>query len=692
MRSRAPKGNPTLPMFVPDSTWKAPRLSSLPSWKGAKRVALDTEFADKDLRRLGIGARRGAKICGYSFAIEGHENGRGYYVPLRHVGGDNVEDPGQALAYLRDNLGGFEGELAVANGNVDLDLLFYEGIKPDYNKCIVRDVQILAPLIWELHFSYSLNNILLREGFNPKDETLLLEALRTYGGPDAGKEIIHVLPARFVGPYGEWDAACLLPLLRALEAKAGHLTQVWDLESRLLPVLLKIRQRGVLIDQPKLDMIDDWSLKEEKKTLDEIRILTGRSVAVGDCMKAEVMASVLESCGVVVGKTPTGMPSVTTASLAAIQGHPIGKLIRYTRQVFKLRSTFVDSIRRHMTAGNRIHGTMKQIVGSNDKNERSGAAFGRISHSSPNLAQQPSSGPFASLWRSIYIPEPGAEWGVCDLSQQEPRWVTHFAEANGCRGAFEAAEAYRTNPRTDNHDLTAKMTGLDRKYAKAVFLALCYGEGGAKLCRHQLKLPTRWRVTVEHNQPAYFATQEEAVAWRKQQRGRARVLEVAGEEGQKILTTFNERMPFVRALSDLCMKKAEETGMLRLLAGRVLHFPLARDGSYDYTYKAGNKIIQGNSGIQVKLAMLRIDSEMPDTWIQMQRHDDLAGSFSSRKEAKDVAKIMTTVVKARVPFRCDVEMGTSDGDIHQLCAEDTCYEHALKDPLGKYWCGKHSNA
>jgi DNA polymerase I-like protein with 3'-5' exonuclease and polymerase domains len=237
--------------------------------------------------------------------------------------------------------------------------------------------------------------------------------------------------------------------------------------------------------------------------------------------------------------------------------------------------------------------------------------------------------------------------------------------------------------------LTAKLTGLERKYAKAVFLALCYGEGGAKLCRHQLKIPTRWRVTFADSQPVYFETEAEAVQFRKQRKGRARILEVAGVQGQEILDTFNARMPFVRELSDIASRKAEESGCLTILGGRVLHFPLARDGGYDYCYKALNRAIQGSSGYQCKIAMLQIAKEMPDTWIQLQRHDDLAGSFSSRKEAKEVARIMTTCVKARLPFRADVEVGTSDGDIHQLCAKTDCYEHAVKDDIGKYWCGKH---
>jgi Mesyanzhinovviridae DNA polymerase len=678
-------------MFPPSSDWRPPQLSSLPSWKGAKRVALDTEFSDSTLKTLGIGARRGAKICGYSFAIEGHEGGRGYYVPLRHVGGDNIESVEQGFNYLRDNLSQHEGELVGANLNVDLDLLYYENVRPNYDKVMCRDVQILAALIWELHHKYSLDAILEREGFALKDETLLREALITYGGPDAGKELIHAIPARFVGPYGEYDASCLLPLLRKLESKAKGLQQCWDLESRLLPVLLKIRQRGVLIDQPKLDMIDEWSLREEKKTLDEIRTLTGRVVAVGDCMKAEVMASVLASCGVQVGLTPTGMPSVTTASLAAIAGHPIGKLIRYTRQVFKLRSTFVSSIRRYMTNG-RIHSTIRQTVGMNEKNEKSGAAFGRLSSAHLNIQQQPSNGPFAAMWRSIYIPDPGGVWGCLDYSQVEPRWTTHFAEMYGCAGAKEAADAYRNDPRTDNHTLTAKLTGLDRKYAKAVFLALCYGEGGAKLCKHQLKIPTRWRVTLENSQPTYFETQDEAITWRKQHRGRARILEVAGVEGQQILDTFNRRMPYLRSLSDIALKRAEDTGMLSILGGRVLHFPLARDGSYDFCYKALNRVIQGSSGIQMRICLLTLAKEMPDCNIQMTVHDEVDGTFSGPAEMHQAAEIMRTCVKARVPWRVDIEHGKNWGEMSQLCAVMNCPNDAVKDDVGLYYCEGHAHA
>jgi hypothetical protein len=44
------------PLFTTvSSDWVAPDLKTLPSWEGAKRVAIDCETRDPDLRKLGPG-------------------------------------------------------------------------------------------------------------------------------------------------------------------------------------------------------------------------------------------------------------------------------------------------------------------------------------------------------------------------------------------------------------------------------------------------------------------------------------------------------------------------------------------------------------------------------------------------------------------------------------------------------------
>ena len=78
------------PLFTTvSSDWVAPDLNTLPSWEGAKRVAIDCETRDPDLRKLGPGAGRrpNSYITGISFAIE---DGPGGYLPIRHEGGGNL--------------------------------------------------------------------------------------------------------------------------------------------------------------------------------------------------------------------------------------------------------------------------------------------------------------------------------------------------------------------------------------------------------------------------------------------------------------------------------------------------------------------------------------------------------------------------------------------------------------------------
>ena len=168
-----------LSLFAPESPWRPPALSILPSWKGAKRVAVDTETRDPDLRELGPGVRRpnDSYICGYSFAIDG---GPAFYLPVAHLGGDNVEDPEGAWRYLEDQAKDFDGEIVGQNLSYDLDFLA-EPRQPSKmapaKPAIVfrgakafRDTMVADALCNELQNSYSLDAIAARRGLPGKQE------------------------------------------------------------------------------------------------------------------------------------------------------------------------------------------------------------------------------------------------------------------------------------------------------------------------------------------------------------------------------------------------------------------------------------------------------------------------------------------------------------------------------------------
>jgi len=690
-------------MFTPESDWAPPNLSELPSWKGQKRVGFDTEFKDATLRKYGCGARRsGTYVAGYSFAFQ---DGRKFYVPLRHPEG-NV-DLIQGLRYLKDQATEFDGELVGANLPIDLDMVNNDKTLPIEFKKVsrYRDILVADPLIYELNFGYGLEDVALRRGFEGKDETLLKRAAQDYGADiskETWKAIVPDLPSKYVGPYGEHDAFLPLQILEVQDQlidQAG-IRECWDLESDLLPILLKLRQRGVRIDFDHLDKVERWAHAQEREALDKIYHATNVRIFPGDTMKAKACMPAFEAIGIQVPltrdpKTKKIRPSLDQHFVASIK-HPVAEAFLHARKMYKLYSTFVQSVRDYSTNG-RLHTTFRQIIGANEKNEKSGAAFGRLSSANPNLQQQPSRSKFANFWRQIYLAEPGTRWGCLDFSQQEPRWTTHFAARLGLKGAAEAAKAYQLNPRIDNHQFMADLTGLKRSYAKEVFLGLCYGEGGAKLCQHHLKMPTRWCLRYrESGETVFFDTKWEAVKARKEYEGEASYYEVAGEEGQKILDRFNEYAPYVRELAKAAEHKARKLGIVKVLGGRIIHFPEKSNGEYDWSYKALNRVIQGTSGMQVKMALIAIHREMPECFIQLQVHDELDGSFENVAQMKRVAKIMREVAgPTHVPFRIDIEEGENWGSLKLICGNDNCTRHAVKDNPHdekddkKFYCEEH---
>ena len=676
-------GSLQLGFFMPEADWSPPSLSDLPSWKGAKRIAIDAETRDPSIgNKLGGGAIRDGYTVGWAFAIDG---GPKHYLPFRHEGGDNLPLEG-ALGYLREQIKGFDGEFVGANLSYDVDYGYSDGFEW-HEDAKFRDIQIAAPLINELERSYSLANIGDRLGIQAKDESTLLEAARAHGLDS--KKGLWRLPGRYVGKYAEQDVASPLEILHRQEKDIQRLglQQIWDLETRTLPVLVRMRRRGVRIDFDKLAQIEDWSTIEENKALDFIRRETGIRIGFGDVWKPGALAPALEAIGIRLQKTTTGAPQIDRFLLGG-SDHPVCEAILRARKVNKLRTTFAESIRRYEVNG-KIHCSFRQIAAETESGKQKGVRYGRISAVDPNMQQQPSPDrdpEIAGEWRKIFIPEDGALWGCNDYSQQEPRWTTHFAAVMDLPRAREAALRYQTNPDTDNHDMMTRLVYGDvkvdewftddpkgiykvhRGYSKNIFLGLCYGEGGAKLSR-DLNKPTRWGVTYgwgRDRRVEFFDTQRDAMEYKLQlQKGYVR--EMAGEEAQTILDNFDKEVPYVRELAKAATERAEGRGYVTTILGRRLNFELRQDGTFDYTHKALNRIIQGSSADQTKLAICEIDRA--GHYLQLQVHDETDGSYGDVAEAKAVGDIMRDCIKDAypgklyVPFRVDTEVGKNWGEI-----------------------------
>jgi DNA polymerase I-like protein with 3'-5' exonuclease and polymerase domains len=591
-------------------------------------MSLDIETYDPQLKKLGIGTRRGGYILGFSLAWEDRP---AVYFPIRHPE-DNV-DREKALAYLRNYLANFKGELIGANLGYDLDYLAEVGIRPN-REAMIRDVQIAEPIINELRESYSLDSICKVYGVTSKKEEILRDAASAWRIDP--KNEMRQLPGRYVAEYAAADAQAALAVYQKQSAiiDKDELRPIFDMESRLMPVLLRMRRLGVRISQEALERVSLFAREEAEKSLDKIQKFSGRRLAFEELWNAGAIDRVFKAVGISLPRTATKQPQVKADVLAAT-GHPIAQHVAEARQMAKVITTFVQSVKDHMTNG-RLHCTYRQLVGSTD--EEAGARFGRMSCAHPNLQQQPARHPkIAKIWRSIYIPEEGDHWATLDYSQQEPRMLVHYAEACGFPRASDAAERYRRDPNTDNHQMMADLCGIERKKAKIIFLGKCYGMGGAKLCK-SLSLPTTWIHSARLK----------------------KMVEVAGPEGEAIIRQFDEKLPFVKCLEASAKQEADRRGYIRTILGRRCRFPRSKQGGFDWTHKALNRLIQGSSGDQTKQALIELDRE--GFCIHLQVHDEIDMSVPDRQTAERAADIMVNCVPLRVPSKVDVEIGPSWGE------------------------------
>src|SRR5215469_14731109 len=133
------------------------------------------------------------------------------------------------------------------------------------------------------------------------------------------------------------------------------------------------------------------------------------------------------------------------------------------------------------------------------RSDEGGTRSLRFSYSNPPLQQMAARDEeVAPLIRGVFLPEEGEVWAKPDISQQEFRFIVHYATKLKLTRAQEAAERYRADPNTDFHDLVAELTGLDRKQAKNVNFAKAFGAGVRKFAAMIGKPDSEARAIYAH--------------------------------------------------------------------------------------------------------------------------------------------------------------------------------------------------
>ena len=612
------------PMFAPQTEWTPP--DSFPNLSRYDEIAIDLETKDPELMKMGSGSVVGkGEIVGVAVAVKGWSG----YFPIAHEGGGNM-DKNKVLQWFQAVL------------NTPATKIFHNAM---YDVCWIRssglsingkivDTMIASALVDENQMRYDLNNCSKRYTGKTKSETNLYSAAREWG-VDAKAEM-YKLPAIYVGEYAEMDAELTLELWHELKKEILHqdIQSIFDLEIELFPCLVDMRFLGVRVDVEAAHQLKNKLSSEEKECLLQVKKETGVDTQI---WAARSIAKVFEKLHLPFDRTEkTNSPSFTKNFLQN-HPHPIIKKIARAREINKAHTTFIDTIIKHEHKG-RIHAEINQL-----RSDQGGTVTGRFSYANPNLQQIPARNKeLGPMIRSLFIPEDNCKWGVFDYSQQEPRLVVHYATLDQFPSVYDVVDAYN-NEDVDFHQIVADMAQIPRLQAKTINLGLFYGMGKNKL-------------------------QAE--------------LGVDKDDASDLFSKYHEKVPFVKQLMESTMDRAQDSGKVRTLLGRLcrfhlwepnqfgIHKPLKHEDALKehgpgirraYTYKALNRLIQGSAADMTKKAMIELYKEGIKPHIQV--HDELDISVESAEHADKIKTIMEEAVTLEVPNKVDYESGPNWGNI-----------------------------
>jgi len=617
-------------------------MTDLPNLKNAKRLCIDTETKDPNLLTTGPSIRTGGYMVGISVATDD----AAWYFPFDHAQGNNL-DKDQVMAWAADNFS-TDCDKVFTNALYDLDYLQHSGVKVNGR---IIDIQVAEPLIDENAFTgYSLDKLANKYlGVGKTDEELYEYCAMHFGGKAGRKQAGNIwrCPPEIVEPYAISDVE--LPL-RIWDEQQKVLTEedlwtVFDIETRLIPMLLAMRVRGVKVDTDKANFyIDSYGqdIITYQNQLNEIGGFEVNVDANADLVK------VFDNLGLEYGRTPPskthpkGQPSFAADFMKTVD-HPIAQTIKDLKHKTKMVNTFIKGYVMDYVVDGRIHCMFNQLRG-----DEYGTVSGRFSSSNPNLQNIPSE----KDMRSLYMADEGHDWWKLDYSSVEYRIACHYGKGDS---AVEVRRQYAENPELDFHQVVADIMGIARKPAKNINFGMIYGMGIAKL---------------------------------------AKDLGVTELEARRLKKKYVRMVPFMQDLMDRASKSAQKNGYVKTLSGRRRRYekweprkwgkfsPLSYDEAKEkwgpgikraFTYVAVNSICQGGSADITKKAMVDVwESGVCDVVgvPLLTVHDELDFSSPRTPEVleamREVKHIMEQAFQLRVPILVDAERGSNWGDIEDF--------------------------
>ncbi len=389
--------------------------------------------------------------------------------------------------------------------------------------------------------------------------------------------------------------------------------------------LFMMEHRGIKLDPKLLANMSQELGDKHAKLEQEMYTLAGYEFNIGSpAQLSEVLFTKLQLPTIGVKKGKNGY-STDQKTLDKLRGHhPIIELIEQTRELAKLKNTYVDPLPELADDEHRLHTTFNQDV----------AATGRLSSANPNLQNIPIRSDLGRKIREAFIPEKGNVFVSADYSQFELRLAAVLAGDQQMIADF--------NSDIDIHAKTAsdvlgvpldQVTKSQRRDAKVINFGVLYGMGPHALAQ---------------NTGMTFA------------------------EAKNFIDQYFELRKPIREYIDATLEKAKTEGYVETYYGRRRPTPDVNSSNFMVREAgkraAANMPIQGTEADLMKLAMIAVDEKMGDLGEQiLQIHDSILIECPE-KNAEKIGRILKETMEAIAPelpikLKVDVSIGKNWGEV-----------------------------
>lgn len=509
----------------------------------------------------------GQKIIGVSWGFPQGSKFRAFYAPFRH--GEFEVDPENLPEHYLAEFTRWKGKDQVYHGAGTADLIWWldEGIDFSGPETFIWDTMIMSHMCDEHEFSYALDD--LSNKYYRERKKSLKEVEEKVGWSN-----IHPL---LMGEYACLDVFLTFKHFLRTRSHIEHEEMISNYRDseRYLKTLMRIIMRGIPIDLPLCDELQEEGRRQLVALRDELRIDPAKS--------AQVIAHLHGKLGVpVVYKTKGGKPATDSTSLLKYaESHPqsrdfVEKVTQY-RTISKQVSTWFQGFKDKADDQGFLHPGIRQY----------GTVTTRLSQREPNLQQIPRN---IKGVRRLFMDTDDLVLVEFDYAQVELRLASYYLKKTGDETFYNA---YREGQ--DVHVLTSERLGLHRtmgpkegrQIAKQINFLLLYGGG-----------PKRFRDTIykESKGTVNFSMQQ-CYQWHKQ---------------------YHESYPGVNFLYQDTAKKFNDRGYIKFFNGRRRHL-----GFGTKPKDAWNSLIQGGCGQILMLSLNYIDQKMPDLKIVNTVHDSI---------------------------------------------------------------------